>query len=121
MEGGEILLRQMSLLLSSGFGFVRLSWKELRKYSRARMVALAGILARGVQRKDYKHWGKPGIRAQLLNIKTRKLEMDFVFEGDQRSFHILNEYFFYQRPFSAAHELPFLLILSFGLSCVPSP
>jgi len=89
-ECADIVLRQTGLLVSSGFGFVRLAWEELRKYSRARMVALAAALARGVQRKDYRQWGKPGIRAQLLNIKSRKLEMDFVFEGDRRSFHILN-------------------------------
>ena len=89
-ECADIVQRQMGLLVSSGFGFVRLAWEELRKYSRARMVVLAAALARGVQRKDYKQWGRPGIRAQLLNIKSRKLEMDFVFEGDQRSFHILN-------------------------------
>ena len=89
-ECADIMLRQTGLLVSSGFGFVRLAWEELRKYSRTRMVALAAALARDVQRKDYQRWGKPGIRAQLLNIKNRKLEMDFVFEGDKRSFHILN-------------------------------
>jgi L-2-hydroxyglutarate oxidase LhgO len=90
MECGEIMLRQMGLLVSSGFDFVRLAWEELRKHSRARMVSLAAALARGVYREHYQQWGKPGIRAQLLNIETRKLEMDFVFEGDRRSFHILN-------------------------------
>ena len=35
-------------------------------------------------------WSRPGIRAQLLNTKTMTLEMDFCFEGDDRSFHILN-------------------------------
>jgi L-2-hydroxyglutarate oxidase LhgO len=89
-ECADIVLRQTGLLVSSGFGFVRLAWEELRKYSRTRMVALAAALARGVQRKDYQRWGKPGIRAQLLNTRNRKLEMDFVFEGDKRSFHILN-------------------------------
>lgn len=89
-EMADIMQRQMGLLVSSGFGFVRLAWEELRKYSRARMVALAAVLARGVQRDHYRRWGKPGIRAQLLDIRNRKLEMDFVFEGDRRSFHILN-------------------------------
>ncbi len=89
-ECGDILARQLGLLISSGFGFVRLALKELHKYSRAQMVSLAASLARGVKREHFKQWGKPGIRAQLLNIKTRKLEMDFVFEGDERSFHILN-------------------------------
>ena len=39
---------------------------------------------------EYKRWGEPGIRAQLLDIKSRKLEMDFVIEGDEKSTHILN-------------------------------
>jgi L-2-hydroxyglutarate oxidase LhgO len=89
-ECGEIVFRQVGLLTSSGFGFLRLAWDELRKYSRARMVRLAKVLARGVQIEHYRRWGRPGIRAQLLNTKNRKLEMDFVFEGDKRSFHILN-------------------------------
>lgn len=89
-EMSEILLRQFGLLFSAEFGFVRLAIEELRKYSRSRMVQLAGKMVRGVTLEQYQQWGRPGIRAQLLNIRTRKLEMDFVFEGDKRSFHILN-------------------------------
>jgi L-2-hydroxyglutarate oxidase len=89
-ELGEILLRQFSLLFSARFDFVRLAIDELRKYSRARMVKLASAMVRGVAPEQFRRWGKPGIRAQLLNVRTRKLEMDFVFEGDDRSFHILN-------------------------------
>jgi L-2-hydroxyglutarate oxidase LhgO len=89
-ELADVVLRQMGLMLSSGFDFMRLAWEEIRKYSRSRMVSLAGALARGVKLENYRTWGKPGIRAQLLNIKNKKLEMDFVFEGDNRSFHILN-------------------------------
>ena len=40
--------------------------------------------------KNYRKWGQPGIRAQLLNIREKKLEMDFVLEGDEQSMHILN-------------------------------
>ena len=89
-ELGEIILRQFGLLFSAQFGFVRLAVEELRKYSRARMVELAGRMVRGVKPDQYRQWGRPGIRAQLLNIRTRTLEMDFLFEGDRRSFHILN-------------------------------
>ena len=32
----------------------------------------------------------PLIRAQLLDLKSRKLEMDFVFQHDDRSMHVLN-------------------------------
>jgi L-2-hydroxyglutarate oxidase LhgO len=48
------------------------------------------LLASNVGKDNYKTWGKPGIRAQLIDIKTQKLEMDFVVEGDDRSMHILN-------------------------------
>lgn len=89
-ELSEILFRQLGLLISARFDFVHLAFEELRKYSRARMVKLASALVRGVRSEHFRQWGKPGIRAQLLNIRSRKLEMDFVFEGDDRSFHILN-------------------------------
>lgn len=86
----EILLRQAGLFLFSKFDFKALAFRELQKYSRAKMVSLASSLAKGVDIKNYRQWGKPGIRAQLLDIKTKKLEMDFVLEGDEGSMHILN-------------------------------
>ena len=54
------------------------------------MVSLASSLAKGVEIKNYRKWGEPGIRAQLLNIRGKKLEMDFVLEGNNLSMHILN-------------------------------
>jgi hypothetical protein len=54
------------------------------------LVRLASRLASGVRRENYTGGGEPGIRAQLLDIKSRKLEMDFVIEGDERSTHLLN-------------------------------
>ena len=54
------------------------------------MVSLASALAEGVTGKNYRKWGRPGIRAQLLDITKKKLEMDFVLEGDDRSLHVLN-------------------------------
>lgn len=86
----DILRRQARLLWSSNFDFKRLAVEEMRKHSRARMVALARDMATGVDRRHYRRWGKPGIRAQLLDIEQHRLEMDFVIEGDARSLHILN-------------------------------
>ena len=86
----EILLRQAGLFLSSNFDFKALAFRELQKYSRPKLVSLASSLAKGVNIKNYLQWGKPGIRAQLLNIRDKKLEMDFVLEGDGSSIHILN-------------------------------
>jgi L-2-hydroxyglutarate oxidase len=86
----DILLRQASLFAFSQFDFKQLAWEEIQKYYRPRLVSLASNLLRGVQSENYKYWGKTGIRAQLLNVKEKKLEMDFVLEGDSKSFHVLN-------------------------------
>jgi len=86
----EIAGRGLSLLGNAGFEFRRLAIEEVKKYSRRRMVRLAGELVEGVRLEHYSKWGKPGIRAQLLDIRNRRLEMDFVLEGDDRSMHILN-------------------------------
>ena len=75
---------------TDGFDFKALAFREIKKYSRTKMVSLASFLASGVNIKNYRQWGKPGIRAQLLNIRGRKLEMDFVLEGDDSSMHVLN-------------------------------
>lgn len=89
-EMWEIVWRELDLFVHNDFGFRRLAFEELAKYSRVRMTQLASALATGVRARDYRKWGPPGIRAQLFDIKRRKLEMDFRFEGDQRSFHVLN-------------------------------
>jgi L-2-hydroxyglutarate oxidase LhgO len=86
----EVLFREAGLMFSANFDFKKLAIEELQKYSRPHLVSLASRLAHGVRREDYRRWGEPGIRAQLLNIKERKLEMDFVVEGDAGSTHILN-------------------------------
>ncbi len=86
----ELIWRELGLLASSNFDFKRLAVEELMKYSRRRMVALASKLAEGVEPKHYRTWGQPGLRAQLMDLRTRKLEMDFMIEGDARSLHILN-------------------------------
>src|SRR4029079_16737312 len=89
-EFAEVVFRELGFLFFSGFDFKRLAVEEMLKYSRARLVSLASTLLENVKLSDYQHWGKPGIRAQLLNIKTRKLEMDFVIQGNEKSLHVLN-------------------------------
>jgi len=86
----EIARLQLGLLFSAGFEFRRLAVEELAKYRRRHLVNLAGQLVEGVHVKDYRRWGRSGIRAQLLDTRTKKLEMDFVLEGDDRSMHVLN-------------------------------
>jgi (S)-2-hydroxyglutarate dehydrogenase len=86
----DIIFRQAGLFAFSKFDFKQLAWEEIQKYHRPRLVKLASQLLKGVQLQNYKNWGKAGIRAQLLNVKEKKLEMDFVLEGDSKSFHVLN-------------------------------
>ncbi|RMH10129.1 MAG: L-2-hydroxyglutarate oxidase, partial [Nitrospirae bacterium] len=54
------------------------------------LVRLAHTLLAGIDPRHYTTWGRPGIRAQLIDVKRKKLEMDFVLEGDDRSMHVLN-------------------------------
>jgi len=86
----EILAREAGLFLHNNFGFRTLAFEEMGKYRPSRIVALGAELAEGIRPEHFPHWGRPGIRAQLVDIRERRLEMDFKFEGDDRSFHVLN-------------------------------
>ena len=89
-ELAEIVGMNATLLLRAGFDFRGLALEEMRKYWRPHMVAQAAALATGIRAEDYVRWGKPGIRAQLVDTAKRTLVQDFCVEGDGRSFHVLN-------------------------------
>jgi L-2-hydroxyglutarate oxidase LhgO len=89
-ESASIVTREARLFLGNDFGFRDHAMSELKKYRRRHLVEAAAALATGLRREDFMKWGPPGIRAQLLDVKAGKLEMDFKFEGDDRSFHVLN-------------------------------
>jgi L-2-hydroxyglutarate oxidase LhgO len=89
-ELADIITRQLVLLARNDFGFRGLALSELKKYSRSNLVALAAGMVCELDPRRYTHWGRPGIRAQLLDIRTRQLVSDFHVEGDDRSMHVLN-------------------------------
>lgn len=89
-DGIESVRTMLSLMLRAGFDFRALAWQEVRKYWRPHMVRQAAKLAEGVHVSQYRTWGRPGIRAQLVDLRSRKLVMDFCLEGDDRSMHVLN-------------------------------
>lgn len=89
-EFARTIMRQIQLFTHAGFDFRRLALEELRKYYRPHLVSQAARLARDVRADDFRLWGKSGIRAQLMRKKDKTLEMDFVLQGDTRSFHVLN-------------------------------
>jgi L-2-hydroxyglutarate oxidase LhgO len=86
----EISLRQLSMFAAGGWTYQRVAARELHKWSRAHMLALASRLVTGIDGRRYGGWGTAGIRAQLVDIRRHALAMDFVLEHDDRSMHVLN-------------------------------
>jgi len=89
-EMASILSWEASLFLRNSFNFRSIALDEIKKYNRSYFAGLAQELVHKIDVKGFNEWGKPGIRAQLLNIETRELVMDFVVEGDADSIHVLN-------------------------------
>ena len=86
----EIGVREAGLWLHDSFDFRRLAWQEVQKRNRRRLVSMARRLTRRSTAEGPWRWGEPGVRAQLVHVGTRRLEMDFRCQGDDRSFHVLN-------------------------------
>ena len=89
-EFAQILGSSVDLLFRAGFDFRGLALEEVRKYRRRTMVSQAARLADGIRPEQYLAWGRPGIRAQLFDLKQRTLVQDFCIEAGDRSLHILN-------------------------------
>lgn len=77
-------------LTSSHHDVLGLIKTELPKYLQRHLVKQAKALVPSIRVQDFRERGKPGIRAQLLDVKNKKLEMDFVVRGDEKSTHLLN-------------------------------
>ena len=86
----DIGFRSAKLFVTSDFDFKRLALTELRKYSKPHLVKQAQELVPQCELANFTQWGRSGIRAQLVADDSGKLQMDFLFEGDSKSFHILN-------------------------------
>jgi L-2-hydroxyglutarate oxidase LhgO len=86
----EILSAYPNFLRSKDHDVMGLFASEFPKLSRRVMVARARALIPTIDEKDFREKGRPGVRAQLLHVPTRRLEMDFVVRGDEKSTHILN-------------------------------
>lgn len=89
-EMAEILRWQAELLLRNSFGFRSFAIGEMQKYRKAALLRHAFAMVRNMDASKFSEWSKPGIRAQLLNTRTRELVQDFVVQGDNKSVHVLN-------------------------------
>lgn len=86
----DIAAQEARLFMTNAFGFRNLAFEEIRKYNKKYFVGLAQNMVQAIDPKGFTEYTKPGIRAQLLHKKSRRLMLDFVIEGDQHSTHILN-------------------------------
>ncbi len=77
-------------MFGSSFGFPSLAARELAKHIPAVMQRGASALVPSATPEKFGKYGRPGIRAQLVNTRSLELEMDFVVQGDAHSTHVLN-------------------------------
>jgi len=86
----QALLATNALIRGSAHSFSDILKSELPKLKQASLVKESAILVPSAR--HMKEWKKkpPGIRSQLVNLKTGKLEQDFIVENYQNSTHILN-------------------------------
>ena len=64
---------RMAGLVATNSAVRRLAAAELSKTSRRHLVRLASRLATGIHPASYRQWGTPGIRAQLLDLRTNDI------------------------------------------------
>ena len=86
----EILSLQMSLLVNNEFGFRDLAFREIKYLIKNNILKKASELTSEELNNINFEWHSPGIRAQLFNKSTKKLEDDFVLINKDNTFHILN-------------------------------
>jgi L-2-hydroxyglutarate oxidase LhgO len=92
-DAGEFLAiaaREAKLFALNRFNFRQLAFEEMRKYRRRFFIGQAERLVHRLDPGRFGDYTQPGIRAQLLNIETDELVMDFLFEHAQDSTHVLN-------------------------------
>lgn len=89
-EGLRITRDLARLYVSNNQGFRHLVHTEARKLLKYYIVAAAKKLVTELDGTDLIPSNKVGIRPQLVNMRTRKLELDYIVEQTPTSVHVLN-------------------------------
>jgi len=84
------ILKWDSMLFTKNPLFRKTAFQEIRKYIKRNLIEDASKLVKSLDKSKFNRWGKPGIRAQLVDIKSLQLVQDFVVESDEEGIHILN-------------------------------
>ena len=82
--------RLASMYLENKNNFRLLAHTEVEKYSKHCFLTAARKLVPALQEHHLVPTSKAGIRPQLINVKTKKIEMDYIFERTNNSMHVLN-------------------------------
>ncbi len=92
LRAGELVevLGREAWLLCRNQAIRRHAWRELRALGRSHLLQQASTLVDGIDTRHFRRWGRPGIRAQLVDMRTGELVMDFCVERGERSLHVLN-------------------------------
>jgi (S)-2-hydroxyglutarate dehydrogenase len=89
-EGLDIGWQLARLYLRNQNNFRHLVHSEMERYRKANFLEAVRRLVPDIRADDLVPSKKVGIRPQLINLRTRKLEMDFVVESAPSSLHVLN-------------------------------
>ena len=87
---GEFLSSTKALLKSNSVNLLGLAQEEVLKLFTKPLLNRTQKLSYSLQ--DNKNWVKhpSGIRAQIINTKTKTIEMDYIVESDKNVVHVLN-------------------------------
>lgn len=80
----------VKMLLKNNGHFRHFVKEELLRYIPRYFYQESKSLVPNLKKEDIAGFGKVGIRAQLMDLKQQKLEMDFIIEQGPSSIHVLN-------------------------------
>ncbi|HEC67550.1 MAG TPA: L-2-hydroxyglutarate oxidase [Candidatus Desulfofervidus auxilii] len=86
----EILRYNLWFFLKNEYNYRRFTFNEIKKYCKYILYKEVSNFVNGISYHDITNSLKVGIRAQLIDIKKKKLIMDFVVKRGENSVHILN-------------------------------
>jgi (S)-2-hydroxyglutarate dehydrogenase len=89
-ESAAIGYQLASMYLRNENNFRKLAHLEMGKYSKKNFLEAAKALMPSLNADDMVPTPKAGIRPQLVNTKTRRLEMDYILANTDDSLHVLN-------------------------------
>ena len=89
-EVGEVARTLPRFVAGQRTAAPRLLAAEVPKLSRRYLLAQARRLVPSAHQGLFRERGRPGIRAQLLDLRTNRMEMDFIVRSGPASTHVLN-------------------------------